>query len=183
MISFHVTSFWNRDVVSLLSQQRRVEKVYDIPMREVLFITPHKKAIKMKNFHEIFLMIFFLFFFLFQELAISSTEKRNWRGICIALLVISAVLSIIVFSIFLLSPGKSRKKKKKKNYFCYRSHASYTFFLASFFIHHILIKIYIPFPFFAIFSLFSSWWLCAIAKKINLTHHVRMKYDISNRGR
>lgn len=41
-----------------------------------------------------------------QELAISSTEKRNWRGICIALLVISAVLSIIVFSIFLLSPGK-----------------------------------------------------------------------------
>ncbi|KAL7050442.1 hypothetical protein ACKWTF_004084 [Chironomus riparius] len=40
----------------------------------------------------------------FEELAISSTEKRNWRGICIALLVISAVLSIIVFSIFLLSP-------------------------------------------------------------------------------
>lgn len=44
--------------------------------------------------------------FSFKELAISSTEKRNWRGICIALLVISAVLSIIVFSIFLLSPGK-----------------------------------------------------------------------------
>jgi hypothetical protein len=42
----------------------------------------------------------------FQELAISSTEKRNWRGICIALLVISGVLSIIVFSIFLLSPGR-----------------------------------------------------------------------------
>jgi hypothetical protein len=48
----------------------------------------------------------FLFFFLFQEMVISSTEKRNWRGICIALLVISAVLSIIVFSIFLLSPGE-----------------------------------------------------------------------------
>lgn len=35
-----------------------------------------------------------------------SPERRNWRGIFIALLVIAAVFSLIIFSIFLLSPGK-----------------------------------------------------------------------------
>lgn len=33
-----------------------------------------------------------------------SPERRNWRGIFIALLVIAAVFSLIIFSIFLLSP-------------------------------------------------------------------------------
>nr|XP_040224536.2 prolyl endopeptidase FAP [Anopheles coluzzii] len=40
----------------------------------------------------------------FEELTVSSSEKRNWRGIFIALLVIAAVLGLIVFSILLLSP-------------------------------------------------------------------------------
>lgn len=40
----------------------------------------------------------------FEELTVSSSEKRNWRGILIALLVIAAVLGLIVFSILLLSP-------------------------------------------------------------------------------
>ncbi|XP_049546187.1 uncharacterized protein LOC125957484 isoform X1 [Anopheles darlingi] len=39
-----------------------------------------------------------------KELTVSSSEKRNWRGIFIALLVIAAVLGLIVFSILLLSP-------------------------------------------------------------------------------
>uniref|UniRef100_A0A182J433 Peptidase S9 prolyl oligopeptidase catalytic domain-containing protein n=1 Tax=Anopheles atroparvus TaxID=41427 RepID=A0A182J433_ANOAO len=40
----------------------------------------------------------------FEELTVSSSEKRNWRGIFIALLVIAAVLGLIVFSILLLQP-------------------------------------------------------------------------------
>lgn len=39
-----------------------------------------------------------------QELVASSPSERNWRGIFIALLVIAAVLGLIGFSIFLLSP-------------------------------------------------------------------------------
>ncbi|KAJ6637363.1 Inactive dipeptidyl peptidase 10 [Pseudolycoriella hygida] len=39
-----------------------------------------------------------------EELVASSPSERNWRGIFIALLVIAAVLGLIVFSIFLLSP-------------------------------------------------------------------------------
>ncbi|XP_055713714.1 inactive dipeptidyl peptidase 10 isoform X2 [Phlebotomus papatasi] len=39
-----------------------------------------------------------------EELVASSPGRRNWRGIFIALLVIAAVLGLIVFSIFLLSP-------------------------------------------------------------------------------
>lgn len=39
-----------------------------------------------------------------QELVASSPSERNWRGIFIALLVIAAVLGLIAFSIFLLSP-------------------------------------------------------------------------------
>ncbi|XP_055685004.1 inactive dipeptidyl peptidase 10 isoform X2 [Lutzomyia longipalpis] len=39
-----------------------------------------------------------------RELVASSPGRRNWRGIFIALLVIAAVLGLIVFSIFLLSP-------------------------------------------------------------------------------
>ncbi|XP_037937726.1 dipeptidyl aminopeptidase-like protein 6 [Teleopsis dalmanni] len=39
-----------------------------------------------------------------EELVAISPERRNWRGIFIALLVIAAVCSLIIFSIFLLSP-------------------------------------------------------------------------------
>lgn len=50
--------------------------------------------------------VYVSFSLLQQELTVSSTEKKNWRGIFIALLVIVAVLGLILFSIFLLTPGK-----------------------------------------------------------------------------
>lgn len=111
-------------------------------------------------------------------MAISSSEKRNWRGICIALLVISAVLSIIVFSIFLLSPGMCvclclPEIRKITFVISFRSHAR--FLLALF----LLIKIYI-------FLISISAFLDDFAlfprncKKIYTRSH---KNDISNRGR
>ena len=39
-----------------------------------------------------------------QELVSITPNERNWRGICIALLVIVAVLALILFFIVLLSP-------------------------------------------------------------------------------
>lgn len=48
----------------------------------------------------------------FQELVATSPGQRNWRGIFIALLVIAAVLGLIVFSIFLLSPAEEGSRIK-----------------------------------------------------------------------
>lgn len=50
--------------------------------------------------------------YLFQELAVSSPNERNWRGIFIALLVIAAVLGLIVFSIVLVSPPEEAPRIK-----------------------------------------------------------------------
>ncbi|XP_048517824.1 inactive dipeptidyl peptidase 10 [Dendroctonus ponderosae] len=47
-----------------------------------------------------------------EELAVSSPNERNWRGIFIALLVIAAVLGLIVFSIVLVSPPEEAPRIK-----------------------------------------------------------------------
>ena len=48
-----------------------------------------------------------------KEIAVSSlSDERNWRGIFISLLVIMAVLSLIFFSIVLISPPKTFLRRK-----------------------------------------------------------------------
>lgn len=70
-------------------------------------ITYHIVRNKMYNNPHIKSTISLQFCFLIdsQELVASSPSERNWRGILIALLVIMAVLGLILFAIFLLSPG------------------------------------------------------------------------------
>lgn len=103
-------------------------------------------------------------------MAISSTEKRNWRGICIALLVISAVLSIIVFSIFLLSPGMFVWKKKK---LLSLSHSCEFLCLRFFY--------WLKFTFFPFSFLPSSMTSrCSLQKNTHIRSYIN---DISNRGR
>ncbi|KAK9886603.1 hypothetical protein WA026_017525 [Henosepilachna vigintioctopunctata] len=47
-----------------------------------------------------------------EELAVTSANERNWRGIFIALLVIVAVLGLILFSIVLVSPPEEGPRNK-----------------------------------------------------------------------
>lgn len=49
-------------------------------------------------------LMFRYFRFVLQELITVTPNERNWRGICIALLVIVAVLGLILLFIVLLSP-------------------------------------------------------------------------------
>ncbi|MGH0178938.1 UNVERIFIED_CONTAM: hypothetical protein FKN15_077976 [Acipenser sinensis] len=43
-----------------------------------------------------------------QDLGVSSRPPRNWKGICIAVVVIVVVMSLVILSIILLTPEESR---------------------------------------------------------------------------
>nr|XP_042904478.1 inactive dipeptidyl peptidase 10-like [Parasteatoda tepidariorum] len=51
-----------------------------------------------------------------EDLASEEEEQRNWRGICIALLVIATVCSLIITSVVLLSPGPEEPRVKNPRF-------------------------------------------------------------------
>ncbi|XP_055942406.1 inactive dipeptidyl peptidase 10-like [Argiope bruennichi] len=51
-----------------------------------------------------------------EDLASEEEEQRNWRGICIALLVIATVCSLIITSIVLLAPGPEEPRVKNPRF-------------------------------------------------------------------
>ncbi|XP_035211040.1 dipeptidyl aminopeptidase-like protein 6 [Stegodyphus dumicola] len=51
-----------------------------------------------------------------QDMASEEEEQRNWRGICIALLVIATVCSLIITSVVLLSPGPEEPRVKNPRF-------------------------------------------------------------------
>ncbi|XP_054710393.1 inactive dipeptidyl peptidase 10-like [Uloborus diversus] len=50
------------------------------------------------------------------DLGSEEEEQRNWRGICIALLVIATVCSLIITSVVLLSPGPEEPRVKNPRF-------------------------------------------------------------------
>ncbi|KAM7405166.1 hypothetical protein PAMP_012450 [Pampus punctatissimus] len=46
-----------------------------------------------------------------KDLGSSDGPPRNWKGIGIAMVVILAVMSLVILSIILLTPGKKGEKK------------------------------------------------------------------------
>lgn len=63
-----------------------------------------------------------VFFFLsYQDLGSSDGPPRNWKGIGIAMVVIVAVMSLVILSVILLTPGKNKSqsnKIKKEGLYC-----------------------------------------------------------------
>lgn len=67
------------------------------------------------SFNNTLLFSFLSFYCLLQDL-VAEEEDKNWKGICIAILVITSIISCIAIAIFILTPSKYSLRDEQQSF-------------------------------------------------------------------